>query len=100
MDMELLAKTDEFHDYLSGPATRKILEREYRIYGHEEFRNLSGISVAHLYNLRKRNIRLGLGKLFTKTRGRLSPGSGNGPSLIRKAWAGIYPDRHRSSGGF
>ncbi|MFA4850833.1 MAG: hypothetical protein WC626_14000 [Methanoregula sp.] len=68
MDMELLAKTDEFHDYLSGPATRKILEREYRIYGHEEFRNLSEISVAHLYNLRKKNGRLDLGKLFTKTR--------------------------------
>jgi transposase InsO family protein len=68
MDMELLAKTDEFHDYLSGPATKKILEREYRIYGHPEFRNLSGISVAHLYNLRKRNGRLGLGKTFTKTK--------------------------------
>lgn len=67
-DMELLSMTDEFHDYLSGPATKKILEREYRIYGHEEFWNLCGISVAHLYNLRKRNIRLGLGKRFTKTR--------------------------------
>lgn len=68
MDRELLAKTDGLHDYLSGPATKKILEREYRIYGHEEFRNLSGISVAHLYNLRKRNGRLGLGKIFTKTK--------------------------------
>jgi len=68
MDMELLATTDEYHGYLSGPATRKILEREYGVYGREEFRNLSGISVAHLYNLRRRNIRLGVGKTFTKTK--------------------------------
>jgi hypothetical protein len=67
-DMELLAMTDELHGYLSGPATRKILEREYLVYGHEEFRNISRISVAHLYNLRKRNLRLGRGKTFTKTK--------------------------------
>lgn len=30
-DMALLAKTDELHDYLSGPATKRILEREYRV---------------------------------------------------------------------
>lgn len=66
--MELLAKTDELHGYLSGPATRKIMEREYRVYGHEEFKNISMISVAHLYNIRKRNVRLGLGKVFTKTK--------------------------------
>src|SRR3990170_4377247 len=67
-DMELLAKTDEFHDYLSGPATKKILEREYQEYGHEEFKNISMISVAHLYNLRKKTIRLGLSRRFTRTR--------------------------------
>ena len=67
-DMELLARTDEVHGYLSGPATKRILEREYEVYGHEEFRNISGISVAHLYNLRRRNVRLGVGKAFTKTR--------------------------------
>lgn len=72
-DMELLAKTDELHGYLSGPATKRILEREYRIYLHQQFKNISGISVAHLYNLRKRNLRLGLGKTFTKTRAAVSP---------------------------
>jgi hypothetical protein len=67
-DVELLAKTDELHDYLSGPATKKILEREYQEYGHEEYRNISMISVAHLYNLRKKSIRLGLARRFTRTR--------------------------------
>jgi len=67
-DMELLARTDELHGFLSGPATKRILEREYEVYGLEAFQNISGISVAHLYNLRKKNVRLGVGKAFTKTR--------------------------------
>jgi len=67
-DMALLARTDELHDYLSGPATKRILEREYQVYGHQEFKNISGISVAHLYNVRKRNLRLGLGTTCTRTR--------------------------------
>jgi hypothetical protein len=65
-DMELLAITDGIHGYLSGPATKKVMEREYLVYGHEGFRNISLISVAHLYNLRKRNARLG--KTFTRTK--------------------------------
>ncbi|HVI78424.1 MAG TPA: hypothetical protein VM715_09695 [Candidatus Acidoferrum sp.] len=52
-DVELLAAVDEAHETLSGPATKRILEREYRQYGKKEFERLVGISVAHLYNLRK-----------------------------------------------
>lgn len=52
-DVELLAAVDEAHDTLSGPATRRILEREYRQYGKREYERLAGISVAHLYNLRR-----------------------------------------------
>jgi hypothetical protein len=51
-DIELLATVDEAHENLSGPATRRILEREYRQYGKPEYERLSRISVAHLYNLR------------------------------------------------
>lgn len=51
-DIELLAATDEAHEVLSGPATRRILEREYAVYGNGEFARLATISVAHLYNLR------------------------------------------------
>lgn len=53
-DVELLARVDEAHETLSGPATRHILEREYQIYGKREYERLASISVAHLYNLRKR----------------------------------------------
>ena len=52
-DVELLASVDEAHETLSGPATRRILEREVQLYGKQEYVRLAGISVAHLYNLRK-----------------------------------------------
>jgi hypothetical protein len=37
---------------LSGPATRRILEREHDIYGQAAYARLAAISVAHLYRLR------------------------------------------------
>jgi transposase InsO family protein len=64
----LLARTDELHGWLSGPATNKIMEREYEVYGHAEFGNISRISVAHLYNLRRSNIYRGQARRFTKTK--------------------------------
>src|ERR1019366_8601972 len=52
-DIELLAGVDEAHESLSGPATRRILEREVQLYGNQQYARLAAISVAHLYNLRK-----------------------------------------------
>lgn len=52
-DIELLAAVDEAHETLSGPATRRILEREVQLYGKQEYVRLAAISVAHLYNLRQ-----------------------------------------------
>ena len=52
-DIELLATVDEAHESLSGPATRRILQREYRDYGKPEYQRLAAISVSHLYNLRQ-----------------------------------------------
>jgi transposase InsO family protein len=52
-DIELLASVDEAHETLSGPATRRILEREHLLYKRPEYARLATISVAHLYNLRK-----------------------------------------------
>ena len=67
-DIELLAAVDEAHETLSGPATRRILEREYGLFNKAEYARLATISVAHLYNLRKsqryRERRLN----YTKTR--------------------------------
>ena len=51
-EVSLLAKTDELHGWLSGPATKRILERECEVYGHTQFEKISGISVAQIYNLR------------------------------------------------
>ena len=53
-DIELLASVDEAHETLSGPATRRILEREFEVYKRPEYARLATISVAHLYNLRHR----------------------------------------------
>jgi transposase InsO family protein len=67
-DIELLAAADEAHDTLSGPATRRILEREYVEYGKKEYQRLAGISVAHLYNLRKESRYRERRLHYTKTR--------------------------------
>jgi transposase InsO family protein len=51
--IELLAAVDEAHETLSGPATRKVLYREYFEFGDARYERLASISVAHRYNLRK-----------------------------------------------
>lgn len=52
-DAVLLAQLDQAHGRLSGPATRRILQREWELYGRPEFDRLASISVSHLYNLRR-----------------------------------------------
>src|ERR1017187_897365 len=52
-DVVLLAEVDAAHEELSGPATRHILEREFSVFGKAEYEELSGISVSHIYNLRR-----------------------------------------------
>jgi transposase InsO family protein len=66
--VELLARVDEAPETLSGPATRRILEREYQQYGKKEYQRLAGISVAHLYNLRQRPKYRQQRRHYTKTR--------------------------------
>jgi transposase InsO family protein len=89
-DIALLARTDELHDYLSGPATKKILEREWAVYGHVDYRTISGISVAHLYNLRRSHLYRNITKRYTKTKPavvniaeRARPDPGGMPGHIR-----------------
>jgi len=53
-DISLLAKTDNLHHRMSGPATKKIMERESGIFKNPEYENIAQISVSHLYNLRGR----------------------------------------------
>ena len=52
-DIALLAAVDEAHETLSGPATQKILQREYYDFKDTRFAHLARLSVAHLYRLRE-----------------------------------------------
>src|SRR3954447_255733 len=52
-DMALLAEVDAAHHDLSGPAVRHLLGREFKVFGNQKFCRLAGISVSHIYNLRK-----------------------------------------------
>jgi len=52
-DIELLASVDEAHETLSGPATKRILEREFEEFGQDDYERLAQISAAHIYNLRR-----------------------------------------------
>jgi transposase InsO family protein len=86
----LLAKTDELHDCLSGPVTKKIMEREWAVYGHLDFRNISHISIAHLYNLRRSYLYRSITKRYTRTKPavvkigeRARPEPGGRPGYIR-----------------
>jgi hypothetical protein len=67
-DVALLAAVDEAHETLSGPATRKILEREFHHYQQREYKRLAGISVAQIYRLRRRSAYRQRRLHFTKTR--------------------------------
>lgn len=51
-DTALLVEVDRAHGRLSGPATRRILQRAYEQFGEQRYQRLAKISVAHLYNLR------------------------------------------------
>jgi hypothetical protein len=51
-DIALLAEVDRAHGRLSGPATRRILERAHEQFGEKRYERLAKISVAHLYHLR------------------------------------------------
>ena len=55
-DTTLLAQTDALHDTPNGKTIKKILEREFVKFGKLEFTNLSSISVAQIYNLRKKPV--------------------------------------------
>lgn len=51
-DIALLVKTDNVHSRLNGNATKEILQREYKVFKKNNYKNIGNISVAHLYRLR------------------------------------------------
>src|SRR6202171_3042866 len=89
-DLELLAKVDEQTETMSGPATKMILEREWGLYKQAEYKRLATISVAHIYNLRKRRRYRECRMNYTKTRAvqvaigeRRKPQAGVQPGYLR-----------------
>jgi transposase InsO family protein len=52
-DIEVLARMDEAHGTLSGPATQKLLYRARHEFGEALYERLASISVAQLYRLRQ-----------------------------------------------
>lgn len=52
-DIRLLATMDERHNHPSGPVLKKLCERAWQRFGQDQYQNLAGISVSHLYNLRR-----------------------------------------------
>ena len=53
-DIARLIETDNAHGRLSGPATKKILLREYSVFEKISYERISHISVPHIYNIRKK----------------------------------------------
>ena len=89
-DVRLLAHTDNLHSTLSGLATKKLMERAYRIFGDVRYQRLAVISVAHLYNLRQRAGYQRLRQVWIKTRPvtvaigeRRAPTPNNQPGYLR-----------------
>jgi transposase InsO family protein len=52
-DIAVLAEVDQAHGILSGPATRKLLQRAWHDFGEKRCERLARLSVAHLYRLRQ-----------------------------------------------
>jgi transposase InsO family protein len=89
-DVLLLAHTDSLHGTLSGPATKKLMERAWSLFGDPRYERLAAISVAHLYNLRQRQGYQRHRQLWTKTRSvtipigtRRAPAPNNRPGYLR-----------------
>ncbi len=89
-DVRLLAEIDTLHGTLSGPATKKLMERACHVFGDPRYERLALISVAHLYNLRKQAGYTRRRQHWTKTRPvtipigqRRAPAPNNQPGYVR-----------------
>jgi transposase InsO family protein len=67
-DIRLLAETDELHNFPNGVALKKLLTRMAQMYGDKRYENISGISMQHIYNMRKSVPYLRITKNYKKTK--------------------------------
>jgi hypothetical protein len=58
---------DKANEDVCGPSIRHLLRRAYSVYGDARYERLAGLSVSHLYNLRKSSGYQALRVIFTKT---------------------------------
>ncbi len=89
-DAIALAKMDNLHGGLSGPATRKLCERAWELDGDAAYTRLATISNGHLYNLRKTRCYRNRRRRLDKTRPtrvrigeRRKPDAGGRPGFLR-----------------
>ena len=73
VDIRLLASMDERHGQPSGPVLKKLCERANQRFAQTEYKNLAGISVSHLYNLRHTKTYQRQRCTLTKTRPKTVP---------------------------
>ncbi len=67
-DIELLVEMDRANENVCGPAIVHLLKRAHGVYGDPCYERLAGLSVSHLYNLRKSTGYQARRTSFTKTR--------------------------------
>jgi transposase InsO family protein len=72
VDIRLLAVMDERHETPCGHTLKKLCERACKMHGDTKYQVLAGISVSHLYNLRKSTTYQRQRRHFEKTRSRVS----------------------------
>jgi transposase InsO family protein len=72
-DIRLLAALDERHNTPSGAVTKKLCERGLNLFNQTQYQRLAGISVAHVYNLRKSTSYLRQRYTFDKTHPKVAP---------------------------
>ena len=89
-DVLLLAHTDALHGTLCGATTKKLMERAFEVFGEHRYERLATISVAHIYNLRKRAGYARHRQSWSKTRPvgipigeRRAPAPNNRPGYLR-----------------
>ena len=68
LDIRLLAEVDAALGQMSGAATRKVLRRQWAVFGDARFERLAKLSNGHLYNLRKSRTYRNLRTVWTRTR--------------------------------
>jgi len=66
-DIAALAEVDQAMDGVSGTTVKALCQREFEVYNNTKFKGIAGISVSHLYNLRKSTIYQRCRRVFTKT---------------------------------